>query len=49
MRKKSNRIIAAILIISSVVVMTGCSMFDSKVNDVKGKLSGNSYNTCILG
>lgn len=41
--KQMKRVIAAILIISSVVVMTGCSIFDSRINDIKGKLSGNSY------
>ena len=41
--KQMKRAIAAILIISSVVVMTGCSIFDSRINDIKGKLSGNSY------
>ena len=41
--KQMKRAIAAILIISSVVVMTGCSIFDSRINDIKGKLSGHSY------
>lgn len=41
--KKITKAIAVILIVSNIVVMTGCSIFDSKVNDIKGKLSGNAY------
>ena len=33
----------AIAVITSIGIFTGCALFSSGVNDIKGKLTGNSY------
>ena len=41
--KKLKKVFLAIAVITSIGIFTGCALFSSRVNDIKGKLTGNSY------
>lgn len=41
--KKLKKVFLAIAVITSIGIFTGCALFSSGVNDIKGKLTGNSY------
>ena len=41
--KKHRKCLLIILCIALTMVMSGCSMIESKINDIKGNLAGNGY------
>lgn len=41
--KKHRKCLLIILCIVLTMVMSGCSMIESKINDIKGNLAGNGY------
>ena len=38
--KKLKKVFLAIAVITSIGIFTGCALFSSGVNDIKGKLTG---------
>lgn len=40
--KKLKKVFLAIAVITSIGIFTGCALFSSRVNDIKGKLTGNA-------
>ena len=43
MRKSVRKIIFTVICMILVFTITGCAAFNSKINDIKGKLVGNGY------
>ena len=41
--KKTRKIIAAILLFTTIMSLTGCEFMNSKVQSMKGSISGNEY------
>lgn len=41
--KKIKRLAAVILSIMVVISLSGCELLDSKINDLKGSITGNTY------
>lgn len=46
--KKLKKVFLAIAVITSIGIFTGCALFSSGVNDIKGKLTGNSYSCYFM-
>ena len=43
MKKNIKKLTAVILMMLMVFSISGCAILDSKLNDIKGDLIGNSY------
>lgn len=44
MKKAKKLITFSIITVLSIGLLTGCALFDSKVTDIKGSITGNTYN-----
>lgn len=43
MKNNFKRLIAIVFCVTMLIAMSGCSMIESKINDIKGSLVGNGY------
>ena len=43
MKNNFKRLIGIVFCVTMLIAMSGCSMIESKINDIKGNLVGNGY------